>query len=87
MLTMCFFWGKTFSVGKYDGQIVSVSDMGITNILKALYALKIYFCRKKCQVFAKFFLADSEKTHSPSFMLDRWSVTEFEQLESRQQDW
>ena len=37
------FLEKKFSVGKFDGKMFSVSNMGRTNILKALYAFKTLF--------------------------------------------
>ena len=41
------FWGEIISLRKFDGRNYSVSDMDRKNILKAIYALKNCFCRKK----------------------------------------
>ena len=40
---VCFCLEKIISVIKFDGKQFSVSDMGGTNVMKAVYALKILF--------------------------------------------
>ena len=51
-----WFFGKTFSLSKFDGEKYFVSEMGRKNILKALYALKNCFGRKKIMLLWIMFL-------------------------------